>query len=108
MVFLVAVPLTLWLAGQGLGALLGGLGTFVQGMNVDPNQARSAADQARQTAQQVTPADVAGAAERARNASWGALLGTVLGLAAATLGGYLGADDPSKRVVVEREVTVGH
>jgi len=94
LVFLLAVPFTLWLAGQGLGAVLGTLGSFAGGLNADPGQvqgaAQNAAGQAQQAAQNIQPIDVARAAERTRNAAWGALAGSVLGLAASALGGYLG------------------
>ena len=94
LVFLLGVPVMLWLASQGLGAVLGSLGSFAGGLNADPGQVQNAAqnagDQARQAAQNVQPIDVARAAERARNAAWGALAGSLLGLGASALGGYLG------------------
>ncbi len=83
LVFLVAVPVTLWLASQGLGSILGNLGSFAGSLNADPGQAQ-------QAAQNIQPIDVARAAERARNAAWGALGGSILGLVASTLGGALG------------------
>lgn len=93
LVFLLAVPFTLWLAAQGLGALLGSLGSFAQGLNVDPNQARDAAQQAAGQAQaqsQVTPEQASQAAQNARNGAWGTLLGLLLGLGSSALGGSLG------------------
>ena len=94
LVFLLAVPLTLWLAGSGLGALLGSFGGFAQSLNIDPNAVRDAAGQAgqnaQQNAQQVTPEQAAQAATSARNAAWSTLLGLGLGTGAATLGGLLG------------------
>jgi hypothetical protein len=94
LVFLLAVPFTLWLAGQGLGAVLGTLGSFAGGLNADPGQAQGAAQnvagQAQQAAQTIQPVDVARAAERARNAAWGALVGSLLALGASALGGALG------------------
>ena len=86
MVFLLAVPITLWLAGQGLGALLGSVGNFVGGLDLG-----GAADQARRAAGNVQPGDLARAAEQARNGAWGALVGSLLGLGASALGGFLGA-----------------
>lgn len=83
LVFLLAVPVLLWLASQGLGAIAGSLGTFAQGLNVDPNQARDAA-------QNVTPEQAKAAAEAARNTAWGTLLGSLVGLGASALGGSLG------------------
>jgi len=90
LVFLLAVPLLLWLAGSGIGALLGSLGSFAQSLNINPQQAQGAAGQAQQNAQQVTPEQAAQAATNARNAAWSTLLGLGLGTAAATLGGLLG------------------
>jgi len=94
LVFLVAVPVTLWLASMGLGTLLGSLGSFAGSLNADPGTAQQAAqgaaDQARNAAQNVQPIDVARAAENARNAAWGTLAGMLLGLGASTLGGMLG------------------
>ena len=94
LVFLLAVPVTLWLAGSGVGALLGSFGGFAQSLNIDPNQVRDAAQnatgQAQQNAQQVTPEQASEAAKDARNAAWSTLLGLGLGTAAATLGGLLG------------------
>jgi hypothetical protein len=87
LVFLLGVPITLWLAGQGLGAVLGSLGGLTAGLNVEPTQVQSAAEQAQQAANNVQPVDVARAAERARNAAWGALLGSLLALGASALGG---------------------
>jgi len=94
LVFLLAVPVTLWLAGSGVGALLGTFGGFAQSLNIDPNAVRDAAGQAgqnaQQNAQQVTPEQAAQAATNARNAAWSTLLGLGLGTGAATLGGLLG------------------
>jgi hypothetical protein len=94
LVFLLAVPLTLFLASRGLGALLGSFGSFAQSLNIDPQQvqqgAQGAAQQAQQNAQQVTPEQAAQAATSARNAAWSTLLGLGLGTGAATLGGLLG------------------
>jgi hypothetical protein len=94
LVFMLGVPLTLWLAGQGLGFATGALGDFVGALNVDPGQAQGAAQgaagQVQGAAQQVRPVDVARAAENARNAAWGTLLGSLLALGASGLGGWLG------------------
>ena len=90
LVFMLGVPLTLWLAGQGLGFATGALGSFVGALNIDPGQAQGAAGQAQGAAAQVRPVDVARAAEGARNAAWGTLLGAVLALGASALGGWLG------------------
>jgi hypothetical protein len=90
LVFMLGVPLTLWLAGQGLGFATGALGSFVGALNVDPGQLQGAAGQAQGAAAQVRPVDVAQAAEGARNAAWGTLLGAALALGASALGGWLG------------------
>ena len=103
LVFLLGVPFTLWLASQGLGAVLGNLGSFASGLNADPGQvqnaAQNAAGQAQQAAANIQPVDVARAAERARNGAWGALAGALLGLGASALGGFLGT---------RREVEIDH
>ena len=103
LVFLLAVPLLLWLAGSGIGALLGSLGGFAQSLNINPQQAQGAAQnaagQAQQAAQQVTPEQAAEAARNARNAAWSTLLGLGLGTGAATLGGLLGT---RSQVTVDR------
>ena len=78
LVFLLAVPVTLWLASSGVGALLGSFSQFVQDLN--PGQ----------VAQDVTPEQATEAARNARNAAWATLLGLGLGIGAATLGGLLG------------------
>jgi hypothetical protein len=94
LVFLFAVPVMLWLAGQGFGAMLGTIGNFASGLQVDPNTVNQAANQAAQSAQgttvTVSPADVSRAAEAARNAAWAGLLGSLLALGAAALGGAMG------------------
>ena len=94
LVFLLGVPITFWLAGQGLGMVLGTLGSLAPSLNLDPGSAQAAANQATNQAQQATqnvqPADVARAAEQARNAAWTALLAVLLGLGAGALGGWLG------------------
>ncbi len=90
LVFLTAVPLLLWLAGQGVGALLGTLGNYVSGLNIDPAQVQGAANQAQQGSQNTTPEQAATAAENVRNGAWGTLIGSLLGLGSSALGGLLG------------------
>jgi hypothetical protein len=94
LVFLLGVPITFWLAGQGLGTVLGTLGSLVPSLNLDPASAQGAANQAanqaQQAAQNIEPIDVARAAERVRNAAWTALLAVLLGLGSGALGGWLG------------------
>ena len=94
LVFMLGVPVTLLLAGMGLGTILGSLGSFVGGLNVDPgttaNAAQGAADQAREATRTVSPEDARRAAETARNAAMGAFGGSLLALGASALGGFFG------------------
>jgi hypothetical protein len=90
LVFLIAVPVILWLASMGLGTVLGSLGSFAGSVNPDPGTAQNVAEQARQAAQNTQPVDVARAAGNARNTAWGTLLGMVLALGASSVGGMLG------------------
>jgi MFS family permease len=80
MVFLIGVPLMLWLASQGLGAMMGSFSAF----------AGDIANNAQNTAQNTSPVEVARTAEQVRNGAWGSLLAALLGLGAATLGGSMG------------------
>lgn len=94
MVFLLAVPVTLWLASLGLGALMGTLGSLSGGLSVEPGQVQSAlqdvAREARQAAGNLSASEAARAAEGARTAAWGALIGMLIGLGASALGGSAG------------------
>ncbi|MBW3624919.1 MAG: hypothetical protein KY468_16075 [Armatimonadetes bacterium] len=96
MVFLLAVPLTLWLASSGIGALFGSLGNFASMLSIDPAQVREALSNASnmavtgQAAPNISPEALANAAAVTRNAALGALLAMVLGLIASALGGMLG------------------
>lgn len=94
LVFLVAVPLILFLATAGIGGVLGTLGNYASGLNIDPARIQQQVDQttgqAQQQAGQATPQQVGQAAENARNGAWGALTGLVLGLAASAIGGMAG------------------
>ena len=100
LVFLFAVPVMLWLAGQGLGAIMGTLGSFAAGLQIDPGTAQNAANQAAQAAGQATASITPQAAEAARNAAWVGLLGSLLALCAAALGGAMGT-----RRVISYETT---
>jgi hypothetical protein len=98
LVFMLAVPLILWLAGQGLGTVLGSLGNLSGALASNPGvtqAAQGAAGQAQAAAQTVQPIDVARAAEAARNTAWGTLAGSLLGLAASAFGGWLGTRHPT-------------
>jgi hypothetical protein len=94
MVAFLSVPLILFLASQGLGFVLGTLGSFAGAMNADPgtaaNAAQSAANQAQAAAQNTSPVDVARTAEAARNAAWGTLAGLLAAFGASALGGLMG------------------
>lgn len=90
LVFLVAVPVILWLASMGLGTVLGSLGSFAGSLNPDPGTVQNAANQARDAVQGAQPIDVAHAADTARTTAWGTLLGMVIGLGASATGGMLG------------------
>lgn len=94
MVFLLAVPVTLWLASLGLGALMGTLGSFAGGLNVEPGQVQNALQDATQQAQQamghVGKSETAQAAQTARTAAWAALIGMLIGLVCSALGGMMG------------------
>ncbi|MBV9327987.1 MAG: hypothetical protein JO352_30090 [Chloroflexi bacterium] len=90
LVFMLALPIALWLAGQGLGTLLGTVGNVASGLNVGAGQAASAAQNASAQAQ-ANPVAVGQAAEAIRNTMWGALVGSLLALGASALGGWLGA-----------------
>ena len=90
MVFLLAVPITLLLAGLGLGGILGTLGSFASALNIQPSMVQGAANQAQQAAPNMQPIDVARTAETLRNGAWGTLIGLLLGLGASALGGALG------------------
>ena len=87
LVFLLGLPLMLWLAAQGLGFVLG---AFAQSVNLGAPDVGAAMNQAQQAAQQVPPTEVARTAESVRNAAWTVLGVSLLGLIAGALGGYLG------------------
>lgn len=98
LVFMLAVPLMLWLAGQGLGSVLGSLGNLSGALASNPNAAQAAqgaASQAQSAAQNVQAGDIARAAEAVRNTAWGTLAGSLVAVAASTLGGWLGTRHPA-------------
>jgi hypothetical protein len=84
LVFLIAVPVGLWLAGQGFGAVMGTMTNLSVALGMNP------AASAQQAASSMTPYDVAQTAERARTAAVVTLLGMVCGFVAAGVGGALG------------------
>ncbi|MBX3063508.1 MAG: hypothetical protein KF726_11065 [Anaerolineae bacterium] len=120
MVFVIAVPILLWLAVSGVGSVLGtfrdiavagitaapaaaqvaqdaiqtnpGLQPTVQaGATSAPAMAATAVATAVEGAQNIPPQQVEQAAQVAGNAAWGALLSLGLGVVAATIGGWIGA-----------------
>ena len=88
LVFLLALPILLWLATQGLGALIGNAGHIAGGLGINLGQVGSAATGATRT---ITPAQAQQATDTAKTTAWGTLIGLLLGYAAAALGGVLGA-----------------
>jgi hypothetical protein len=118
LVFMLGVPITLWLASQGIGAVLGSVGGLASSLAANPQlaqqaqqgasqaagQAQQAAQQAQQAAQQ-NPTAVGDAAARVRDGAWLSLLGVLLGLGASALGGAFGTrrevrfDRPSGQAV---------
>jgi len=80
LVFMLAVPLILWLAGQGLGSVLGSIGNVAGGLHPD----------VLQTTAQNNATQVGDTAAALRNGLWGSLIGSLLALAASAIGGWLG------------------
>ena len=124
MVWVVAIPLLLYLLTSGIGSVLGAAGRTastaaqavapVAGQAADTpgaqataaaaaNAASSAIQATAQAVQQAAqdPANQAAAARAVRNGAWGTLGSLLLGLGAAALGGALGArrDDDDAPVV---------
>jgi hypothetical protein len=81
LVFLVAVPFTLLLAGMGFGTMMGFVGNLVQGTSINLGQVQNTP---------VNPTTIQVASEATRNTAWGALIGGVIALIASILGGMLG------------------
>lgn len=113
MVWVVAIPLLLYLLSSGVGSLLNTAGRVagtaatvaapVAGQATDNPAAQAGAQDAANTAQttaqglqaQATdPANQEAAADAIRRAAWGTLASLLFGLGAASLGGYLGARVP--------------
>jgi len=87
LVFLLALPILLWLASQGLGAVIGNASNIASGLGINLGQLGNTATGA---AKNITPAQAQQAADTARNTAWGTLLGLILGCGAGALGGTLG------------------
>jgi hypothetical protein len=99
LVFMLGVPITLWLASQGIGSILGSVGSLANSLSANPQiaqqaqqsagQAQQAAQQAQQAAQQNATA-IGDAAARVRDGAWISLIGVLVGLGASALGGAWG------------------
>jgi hypothetical protein len=99
LVFLIAVPVGLWLAGQGFGAITGTMTNLSMALGVNPVAS------AQQAASNMTPYDVAQAAGRARTAAVVSLLGMTCGFVAAGVGGAMGTRRTLEVDLQDREVT---
>jgi len=87
LVFLLALPILLWLASQGLGAIIGNASNIAGGLGINLGQLGNTATGA---ARNVTPTQAQQAADTARNTALGTLVGLLLGCAAGALGGTIG------------------
>lgn len=96
LVWAVALPLLLWLAGSGASGFLNAIGFNLNGFfnTINPSNPASPTN---------NPGTVQNATEAARNGAWWTLLALLLGLLAASLGGFLGGrrdyDDDNVNVV---------
>ncbi len=97
LVFLLALPILLWLASQGLGAIIGNASNIAGGLGINLGQLGNTASGA---ARNVTPAQAQQAADTARNTAVGTLIGLLLGCAAGALGGTLGTRHAARGVRV--------
>jgi hypothetical protein len=107
MVWVVAIPLLLYMVGGGLARVVGGAAqtaTQAAAQVASRQNPQDLSDQAQQAgvrmtqqvqqkAEQVTPQDVEQVKGKARNSAWGVLVSLLLGLGAATVGGLVGARD---------------
>lgn len=106
MVWVVAIPLILYLLSTGVGSLLNmatdaaatGASAAAAGLEAVPGGAAAAGEaaagaqaQATAVAGQVNPETAEAAAENSSPAVWGTLIALLLGLAAAAMGGLIGA-----------------
>jgi MFS family permease len=92
MVWVVSIPLLLFLIGGGLATLAS---TAANAASAAAASNTGLVDRAQEVAsnlqQQVDPSDMRGSKVAARNAAWWTLLSLGLGFAAAAVGGYCGA-----------------
>lgn len=102
MVWAVTIPLILYMLGSGVGSVLNmatdaaAAGASAVTDVVNPADANAAAETAQAQAQQVDPATVQAATETASESAWGTLVALLIGLAAAAIGGALGARDETE------------
>ncbi len=87
LVFLRALPILLWLATQGLGALIGNAGGIAHGLGLNLGQRGATATGA---ARNPTPAQAQQVADTTKTTAWGTVIGLVVGLVASALGGTIG------------------
>jgi len=96
MVWAVAIPLIMYLLGSGAGSLMNTATNAAAAsvpaltQNANGTDVTAAANAAQAQAQQVDPATVDAAAQKAGNAAWGTLVALLLGLVAAVGGGLMG------------------
>ncbi len=95
LVFLLALPILLWLATQGLGAIIGNASHIAGGLGINLGQLGTTATGVSKS---ITPAQAQQAADTARNTAWGTLIGLLLGCGAAALGGTLGTRHAARGV----------
>jgi hypothetical protein len=95
LVWAITLPLLLWLASSGASGFLNAIGFNLQGFT---NSLSSAVNSTGANPVNTDPAAVQQATETARNGAWGALIALLLGLAAASLGGWLGGRDHNDRL----------
>lgn len=82
-----SLVLVLWLAGSGLGALVGVLGNNVSDI---ANVVQGAGVSTGEVQQQAGQVDAPNSFETLRNSAWGTLAGLILPLAAGAIGGVVG------------------
>ena len=87
LVWAITLPLLLWLASSGASGFLNAIGFNLQGFT---NSLTTAVNNSGTNPANTDPAAVQQATETARNGAWGALIALLLGLVAASLGGWLG------------------
>jgi len=87
LVWAITLPLLLWLASSGASGFLNAIGFNLQGFT---NNLSNAVNSTGGNPVNTDPAAAQQATETARNGAWGALIALLLGLAAASVGGWLG------------------